>query len=523
MALLAVAVAVPPVVATHHGGPPAAPTPRRHHPGPAPVPDTVAVAARRQMMGFAPWWSLDRITPADLTTLTDVTYFGVDANADGSLVRSGPGWDGLHSPAWAALSAAARARGENVSIAVEALQPATADALLGNPAAPQTLAGQLLPLLAATGATGVNLDIEGTDSAHRAAFDTFVAALAGQLRASRPALDLVVDVYAGENDLWDPAALAAAPARLLVMAYDMAGAGANAPGDPLPEVRSDLARLTAVVPPASLLLGLPFYGREWGTVSNARGASPEPAAVVVQGPPPPCPPPPPPGAAPAAAPPATQPSATAPSTTTPSTTAPSTTTTTAPAPGPQDPLPSAADAATALQARGTTYWDPTAQQNWTAWRDGGGRWHEAYFDSPPAVQLRSRLAADLRLAGVAIWTLGMDDPGHTMTAAVQAGLAGAPAAVPDLPSGPGSVHTSTAPPVETVAAPPPACPAPAPNPQPASAPAPTTTATTPARPTTPSSTTSSSSTSSSTTSTSTTTSSTTSTAATTQPAHASVP
>ena len=129
------------------------------------------------------------------------------------------------------------------------------------------------------GYDGLSVDIEGLQPTSKEGFEVLLAACAGALRASAPSLPrmLLVTLYIAK--LYQPLApsaynltrLAALADRVFLMGYDMSwngatpGSGAHeaGPNSPLDGLASALT--TAVdalgAKPATLLLGLPLYGR----------------------------------------------------------------------------------------------------------------------------------------------------------------------------------------------------------------------------------------------------------------------
>ena len=111
-----------------------------------------------------------------------------------------------------------------------------------------------------------------------------------------------------------------------------------------------------MVPPAKIVLGLPYYGYDWPTTDG---------------------------------------------------------TLTATATGSESPL---TDASIAVGGH-PTYWDPVTDTPWTAYQVGT-QWHTTYFDDPTSMALKAQLANYFHIAGVGIWALGMDGNDPAMLAAL---------------------------------------------------------------------------------------------------------
>src|SRR5947209_2752677 len=77
----------------------AAPQPRRMLPNTAAAPTYGGGGLTHEVFGFAPYWALHTQNPSDpayalwdYSLLTTISYFGLDANADGTINNSTNGW-----------------------------------------------------------------------------------------------------------------------------------------------------------------------------------------------------------------------------------------------------------------------------------------------------------------------------------------------------------------------------------------------------------------------------------------------
>ena len=134
----------------------------------------------------------------------------------------------------------------------------------------------IVALAKSSSVTGINIDFEGIYPADRDDYTSFVAALATQLHANGERLMLSVPAKTADdpNATWtwpyDYSALGQSVDLLQVMTYDQ-----NVPGfAPGPVAGSDwmqasLTYATSQVPPGKILLGLPAYGYDWNTTTDA--------------------------------------------------------------------------------------------------------------------------------------------------------------------------------------------------------------------------------------------------------------
>lgn len=414
-----VRVPAPPVAAPHAlpDTVPAAPdAPAAIPPAQAPaqlasVPFDERTLRPHEIFGFAPYWNLGAAAGYPLRELTTVAYFGVDVNADGSLLRSGSGWDGYTSDDLTSLVAGAHRAGDAVVLTAKQMDAATLHSLVTTAGTAARLGHELVDAVRARRMDGVNLDLEGLGDTDRSAFAAFAITVANTVHAAEPHWQVTLCTYTNSaNDgtgYFDVARLAPAFDALFVMAYDMQGDNPSAvaplQGAPTNDSES-VAGYSRLVGPSKVILGMPFYGVDWPTRSGDHAAA---------------------------------------------------------ATGPPSPVTYAQVAA----AGHPRYWDPVADAPWTSYQDPTGQWHLAYYEDPQSIAMKAELADSAHLRGVGIWALGMDGNDAAMARAVLGR-----AAPVKLALGPASPAPAPAPAPVAQAAPPPP-PRQNPGPQPPSSPA----------------------------------------------------
>ncbi len=357
---------------------------------PAPAPPSLAGSAPlapHEVFGYAPYWTLPQSSGFDVQDLTTLAYFSVDANADGTLDESGPGWNGYESQDLVNLVDRSHAAGARVVLTVTCFDQSTLDAITSDPNAPARLASALIAAVSAKNLDGVNFDFEGEGSADRAGLTHLITQVSNALHAANPHWQVTMATYASaagdSGGFYDIAGLAPALDGFFVMAYDMndqSTPSATAPliGGGFNDTEA-LQQFTAVVPASKIILGVPYYGYDWPTTNGTYGAQ---------------------------------------------------------AMGPEAPLSDGV-----IEASGEpTYWDPSTDTAWTSYQVGS-QWHETYFDDPTSLAMKAQLANSFHIAGLGIWALGMDGNNPAMLAAL---LGNAPA-TKDLSSGPTATSSSPSP------------------------------------------------------------------------------
>jgi hypothetical protein len=354
---------------------------------PAPAPPSLAGSAPLQpheIFGYAPYWTLPESSGFEVNDLTTLAYFSVDANGDGTLDESGPGWNGYESQDLVNLVNRAHAAGDRVVLTVTDFSQSSLDAITSDPGAPARLSAALIAAVSAKNLDGVNFDFEGQGGGDRNGLTNLITQVSGALHAANPHWQVTVATYASaagdSNGFYNVAALGSVVDGFFVMAYDMndrTTPSATAPltGGGFNDTEA-LQQFTALVPASKVILGVPFYGYDWPTTDG---------------------------------------------------------TITAQATGSETPLSDGVIAASGHP----TYWDPSTDTAWTSYQVAQ-QWHETYFDDPTSLAMKAQLASSFHIAGLGIWALGMDGNDPSMLAAL---LGNAPA-VKDYTSGPTSTSAS---------------------------------------------------------------------------------
>ena len=240
---------------------------------------------RRQVMGFLPYWEVSDAV-LDYEVLSTIAYFSVGSDKYGNLLKTDPdgspttGWGGWTSSRMTSIINAAHTKGTRVVLTISVFawtsgQAALQGALLGNPAARQNLAVQAADAVRARGADGINLDFEPIASGYADEYTLFVRAVRAELDKRAAGYQLTFDTtgYIGNYPIEAATAPGGADA-IFIMGYDYRTASAGYAGsiDPLSGPAYDLQdtvnAFAARVAPSKLILGVPWYGRAWSTVSD---------------------------------------------------------------------------------------------------------------------------------------------------------------------------------------------------------------------------------------------------------------
>ncbi|MCU6711904.1 S-layer homology domain-containing protein [Paenibacillus sp. J5C_2022] len=149
--------------------------------------------------------------------------------------------------------------------------------ILTNTTARNKVINQLADMVKTYELEGLNIDFENVAPADRQSFTTFIALLAVKLHDQDAVLSIDVSPDRGTSwtEAFDYAALGKHADYIVMMGYDehygeLSGAGPNAS---LPYVTNAVHTLLKVVPGDKVILGMPFYNRDWTLKPDGNVAS----------------------------------------------------------------------------------------------------------------------------------------------------------------------------------------------------------------------------------------------------------
>jgi spore germination protein YaaH len=227
-----------------------------------------------------------------------------------------------------------------------------AHALFADAGAADHSASELLRSVKASGADGINVDIEGVAHGDRGLYNAFVERLCKAFHADK--LLVTLDLPGKDSDApdeeWpgfaDYAFLGRHADQLQLMCYDEHWAsGDPGPVGSLPWLRRVIAYAASVAPRSKVVLGVPFYGYDWppaGPVASVTGVQAE--ALIAQH-----------NAAPK--------------------------------------------------------WDADGESYWFQYPDVGSGAHKVYYETGRSLQARLDAANKAGIAGIAVWRLGDESAG----------------------------------------------------------------------------------------------------------------
>lgn len=249
--------------------------------------------AEREIFGFMPFWIQNATAPDYENYLTTLSYFGVGLNSDGSIQQfsapgeAEPGLQLLENDSFRQKLKQAQENGVRLSLVAQLMDAKSIDALLTDPEGhAETFIEEVTPLMREHGFTDLNIDIEkpGFETEeNRQRFTDFIRAVRSGV--DRNELGTIgIDVIAKsliEQQLTDVASLEPYVNYVVLMTYDFHYTGSYIAGPVAPingagikrayDVTTTIQEALKVLPPDKIIMGVPFYGYEWDTITDVPG------------------------------------------------------------------------------------------------------------------------------------------------------------------------------------------------------------------------------------------------------------
>ena len=281
-----VATPTPPPAATPEVDASASAAARTPTPLPTPAPTPEPVDA--EVLGFIPYWLLEEAAQTVETDLLTIAAFhSVEASQDGKLVAKKangsvpPGWQALRSEEFLELQDQLQADGVKVVPVIQRTGWTEGTRgrlvnLLSKKKNRRALVERIAGFVNERGFDGVNLDFEPIPAGVADQYVLLVREVRAALDEIDPQLHLSVDVVPGLEN-FDLAALTAEDAADLavIMGYGYRTADSGVAGSTAPLVDPATSDLTTTVEAAlsqidgdRLLLALPWYGLGWSTEND---------------------------------------------------------------------------------------------------------------------------------------------------------------------------------------------------------------------------------------------------------------
>lgn len=242
---------------------------------------------KKQVVGFFPYWNLNKVNDVDLTNLTTIYYFAIDLNGDGSFNTSDPGIQKLHSSAAKLLKQKAEDNGTRWGVTIVNLDQNSIAKNINNPTHQTTIINNTIKLMKDNDFTDLNIDLEyvgSSDPTLQKDFTAFIQKFTTAVHNEIPSSTVTFDAFADsvkKPRIFDMQALGQILDSVVIMAYDFHRPSSQTAGPVAPlngkerynyDVQTAVTDYLTKVPPNKILLGVPFYGYEWPTENDQKGS-----------------------------------------------------------------------------------------------------------------------------------------------------------------------------------------------------------------------------------------------------------
>lgn len=239
-----------------------------------------------KVYGFLPYWKLNKTEYIQLDKLTDIAYFALNINADGTIRKYSD--DGTLDPGynqWVnnkeldALIANAKLHDVNFALTVISHDDDISDSFLDCETCWETATEEIIAELETKNITDINLDFEYVgypepDKTEK--YTRFVALINNALDSKFGNASVTVSTFADSSikpRITNPEELALVTDQLFVMAYDFHYPNSDRAGPVAPinrdpaftsyDINTMLRDYLKTIPPNKLILGVPYYGYNW--------------------------------------------------------------------------------------------------------------------------------------------------------------------------------------------------------------------------------------------------------------------
>jgi len=248
---------------------------------------------KREAIGFLPSWSVAKKAKVYPKDLTQIIYFGLNVNKDGSIIKYDENslpvleWSYFNSDYFGQIRKEASGSGTKVLLSIKSFDNTTIDNIISSQTATNKLTGQLLALIKEYSLDGINIDFEyftDTNFPTSKYLATFLEELSLRLKKNNPKIIISIDVNATvvvKDKAYNMTEIAKAVDQVILMAYDYRGQSSTVSGPPSPiygeanehSISESIDALSGRVPNDKLILAIPFYGYEWQTFTDKHKSS----------------------------------------------------------------------------------------------------------------------------------------------------------------------------------------------------------------------------------------------------------
>lgn len=236
--------------------------------------------------GYMPYWYLDKAKYIQFDKVTDIAYFALSLNPDGTIRKTDengyaePGYrNWANSESVVQLISEAKKHNVRFALTIISHEDDISGEILDCRSCWEVMAEEIIGEMQAKNIRDLNLDFEyvgAPDAQKTKQYTQLVDFLNKRLDAAFEDSKLTVATFADSNikpRITDPLALAEVADQLFIMAYDFHYAGSDTAGPVAPikrnsnytsyDIETMLHDYLKNIPPNKLVLGVAYYGYNW--------------------------------------------------------------------------------------------------------------------------------------------------------------------------------------------------------------------------------------------------------------------
>lgn len=234
-----------------------------------------------KILGFLPYWNLDKLSPHASNTITDIAYFSFTLKKEGLSPQN-------TQERKAFLNLTSQTLPKPLHLTISQTDKEIISSHLSTQTSRQTLIQSITTLITQHSLQGIIIDFEptgGISPTLQDNFTLFIQQLRTSLNNLKPAPSLQIAIFptaAKTSRLWQLKELSPYADYFIIMTYDYHRAsdpksGPNAPlrGSTLnfqEDILTNISETSQIIPSKQILLGVPFYGYEWKTTDSQKYA-----------------------------------------------------------------------------------------------------------------------------------------------------------------------------------------------------------------------------------------------------------
>ncbi len=234
-----------------------------------------APSLSHEVFGYLPYWKYSSYYTLDFDLLTTIAYFSTELGTDGSIIND---YD------WPAsgLISVAHQHGVRVVLCATLFGSNDLTTFLSSSSARTNCIINLLNRVKSANADGINIDFEAMPSSQRSNLVSFMEELADSFRMNIDDAHISMATPAVDwSNAWNYRELAEICDALFIMGYDYHWSGSDVSG-PVSPLSDGTYNIQYTIDDylsktnnnrEKIILGLPYYGYEWQTVSSNPGAN----------------------------------------------------------------------------------------------------------------------------------------------------------------------------------------------------------------------------------------------------------